>query len=71
VFDNTYVAGAGMQDVKLLTSGGRVLGMTATAPTLSEAVDKAYKLVDRVHFDNEYYRHDIGKRALNNIKNEV
>ncbi len=64
VFDNMYVAGAGLTDGKLLTNGGRVLGMTATAPTLSEAVDKAYRLVDKVHFDNEYYRHDIGKRAL-------
>ncbi len=67
VFDNMYVAGAAKDGDRLLTGGGRVLGMTATAPALKEAVEKAYKLVDKVHFDNEYYRKDIGARALANI----
>ncbi|MBP5330833.1 MAG: phosphoribosylamine--glycine ligase [Lachnospiraceae bacterium] len=64
VFDKMYVAGAKKLGRQLLTNGGRVLGMTATAPTLKTAVEKAYELVDKVHFDNEYYRHDIGARAL-------
>ena len=58
------MAGAKLKDGKLLTDGGRVLGCTAVAETLKDAVDKAYAMVDRVHFDNEYFRHDIGRRAL-------
>ncbi len=61
---NIYVAGAKLTDGKLLTSGGRVLGVTETAPTLAEAVEKAYRTVAAVHFENAYYRKDIGARAL-------
>ena len=61
---NIYVAGAKLTDGKLLTSGGRVLGVTETAPTLAEAVEKAYQTVAAVHFENAYYRNDIGARAL-------
>lgn len=61
---NIYVAGAKLTDGKLLTSGGRVLGVTETAPTLAEAVEKAYQTVAAVHFENAYYRKDIGARAL-------
>lgn len=59
-----YIAGAKRSDGKLLTSGGRVLGVVATAETLSAAIDKAYAQVRKVHFDNAYYRKDIGQRAL-------
>lgn len=59
-----YVAGAKLDGGKLLTGGGRVLGVTETAPTLKEAVDRAYKTVERVSFKNAYYRHDIGLKAL-------
>ena len=59
-----YVAGAALQDGRLLTSGGRVLGVTAVADTLPQAVQEAYARVERIHFDNAYYRHDIGRRAL-------
>ncbi len=59
-----YVAGACEKDGKLLTSGGRVLGVTATADTLKEAVENAYALTEKVHFDNSYKRNDIGKKAL-------
>ncbi len=62
--ENVYVAGAVQKDGKLLTNGGRVLGATATAATLREAVDKAYAMVETIHFDNAFYRRDIGKRAL-------
>lgn len=61
---NIYVAGAKLTDGKLLSSGGRVLGVTETAPTLAEAVEKAYQTVAAVHFENAYYRNDIGARAL-------
>ncbi len=59
-----YVAGAALKDGKVVTSGGRVLGVTATADSLEEAIEKSYKAVDGVHFDNAFYRKDIGQRAL-------
>lgn len=65
-----YVAGAKLQEGKLVTAGGRVLGAVATAPTLREAIDKAYALADKIHFENAYMRRDIGKRALAAIKGE-
>lgn len=63
-----FVAGAKLQDGKLLTSGGRVLGVTALASDLPEAVEKAYETVKQVHFANAYYRKDIGKRGLEGEK---
>ncbi|MBQ3100119.1 MAG: phosphoribosylamine--glycine ligase [Clostridia bacterium] len=59
-----YVAGAALKDGKLVTSGGRVLGVTATAETLEKAIFDAYSYVEKTHFENAYYRHDIGARAL-------
>ncbi len=64
ISSHVYVAGAERKDGKLLTNGGRVLGATAVADTLQDAVKNAYALVDQIHFDNAYYRHDIGARAL-------
>ncbi|MBR2696346.1 MAG: phosphoribosylamine--glycine ligase [Parasporobacterium sp.] len=64
VADNVYVAGAKLEDGKLLTSGGRVLGVTAVADDLKSALKEAYEMVDKVSFGNAYYRHDIGQRAL-------
>lgn len=61
---HTYVAGAKLTGGKLLTNGGRVLGVTATAQDLRSAVEKAYTMVQSVQFDNAFYRHDIGQRAL-------
>ena len=61
---NIYVAGAKLDGGKLLTAGGRVLGVTETADTLENAVKKAYETVGTVHFENAYYRKDIGKKAL-------
>ena len=58
------VAGAALQDGRLVTSGGRVLGVTAVADTLREAVALAYKNVEQIRFEGCYWRHDIGKRAL-------
>ena len=59
-----YIAGAKCGDGKLYTAGGRVLGAVATADNLTDAVLKAYGLVADIHFENAYFRHDIGKRAL-------
>ncbi len=61
---NIYVAGAKLDGDKLLTAGGRVLGVTETADTLEKAIEKAYETVKTVSFDNAYFRNDIGKRAL-------
>ena len=62
--DKVYIAGAALKENKLVTSGGRVLGAVATADNLKCAIDSAYALVDKIHFENAYYRHDIGARAL-------
>ena len=62
--DSVYVAGATLKDGKLLTAGGRVLGAVATAENLQAAIDSAYSKVEKIHFDNAYFRHDIGARAL-------
>ena len=62
--DGVYVAGAKLVDGKLLTNGGRVLVAVRTGDTLQEAIDNAYAAVKTIHFDNAYYRTDIGQRAL-------
>ena len=69
VSDNVYVAGAVAKDGKLLTSGGRVLGVTATAKCLKCAIDKSYLLVKEISFGNAYYRKDIGARAMKALEN--
>ena len=66
--DATFVAGAKLENGKLLTSGGRVTGTTAVAASLAEAVKEAYKLADGVKFENAYRRSDIGQRALKAMK---
>ena len=64
IFDSVYIAGATQKDGKLYTSGGRVLGVTSVASTLKEAIESSYKKVKEISFENAYYRHDIGQRAL-------
>jgi phosphoribosylamine--glycine ligase len=61
---NVFVAGAKLADGKLLTNGGRVLGVTAISRTLKGAIKKAYRKVNKISFANAYYRKDIGARAL-------
>ena len=65
-----YVAGAKAVDGKLVTSGGRVLGVVAIGDTLGDAINKAYVDVKKVHFDNAFYRKDIGKRAMEVYNNK-
>jgi phosphoribosylamine--glycine ligase len=64
LWDHVYVAGAAIKDGELVTSGGRVLGCTAVASSLPEAIDSAYAIVKQITFGNAYYRKDIGQRAL-------
>ncbi len=64
VADSVYVAGAKLDGEILKTAGGRVLGVTATADNLGDAIKSAYEKVNCVKFDNAYYRKDIGKKAM-------
>lgn len=64
ILQDVYIAGACLGDDELLTNGGRVLGVCATADSLKDALDMAYEKVDQIHFENAYFRHDIGKKAL-------
>ncbi|MBQ8267633.1 MAG: phosphoribosylamine--glycine ligase [Clostridia bacterium] len=64
LLDSTYVAGATLKDGKLLTSGGRVLGVASVENTLKDAINASYKKVEKIKFDNRYYRNDIGAKAL-------
>jgi len=60
----TFVAGAKLENGKLLTSGGRVTGTTAVADSLEMAIKEAYRIADGVQFEKSYRRSDIGQRAL-------
>ncbi len=59
-----YVAGAKIQDGKLVNAGGRVLGVVAVGDGLDKAIEASYANVKKVHFENAFYRKDIGKKAL-------
>jgi len=59
-----YHAGTKFTDGQFLTAGGRVLGVTATADTLENALHQAYQSVETIGFEKMHYRHDIGRRAL-------
>ena len=64
VADDVYVAGATLKNGELVTSGGRVLGVTSVADSLADAIEASYEKVGKIAFEGAYYRHDIGKRAL-------
>ena len=55
------------EEGRILTSGGRVLGVTATASTLREAIDRAYGAAEKISFTDLHMRHDIGQRALREV----
>ena len=57
-------AGTKFEDNKVLTNGGRVLGVVSTSDSLQKAIDIAYSEVEKVNFDKKYYRNDIGKKGL-------
>ena len=60
-----YHSGTKHTEHGYVTSGGRVLGITARADTLSDALTQAYSAAEKIHFDGVHYRKDIGQRALN------
>lgn len=70
VMDDVVVfhAGTREEDGKILTNGGRVLGVTAVADDIPSAQQKAYDAVDKIHFDGAHYRQDIAWRALRRLK---
>ncbi|MDE6124727.1 MAG: phosphoribosylamine--glycine ligase [Eubacterium sp.] len=63
-----YHAGTALKDSKLVTAGGRVLGVTALGSDLQDALNKSYAAVESIDFENKHYRKDIGQRALNALK---
>lgn len=63
-----FQAGTKLEDGKIVTSGGRVLCVTALGDDLAAAQKKAYEAVDKVHFDNSYYRRDIADKGLKRLK---
>ena len=63
-----YHAGTALKDGRLVTSGGRVLGVTCTAPSLEEAVKRAYDAASGITFEGVHFRKDIGARALREVK---
>ena len=63
-----YHAGTKRDGDKLVTSGGRVLGVTALSETIEDALAKSYAGVEKIKFDGAHYRKDIGQKALNALK---
>ena len=61
---NVFHAGSALKDGALVTNGGRVLGVTATAGDLESAIAEAYTAAKKIHFDGMFMRSDIGKRAM-------
>jgi phosphoribosylamine--glycine ligase len=59
-----FHAGTALKEGKIVTAGGRVLGVTASADSLQEALDRAYEAMAEIKFDGMYFRRDIGHRAL-------
>jgi len=59
-----FHAGTKKEDGDILTNGGRVLGVTALGDTLQDAISGAYEAVDKITWDNKFYRNDIGKKGL-------
>ena len=64
-----YHSGTAIRDGKLVTAGGRVLGVAATGATLPAALEKAYAACDEVGFEGMHRRSDIGARALAAMEN--
>lgn len=63
-----FHAGTREEDGKILTNGGRVLGVTAVADDIPSAQQKAYDAVDKIHFEGAHFRQDIAWRALRRLK---
>jgi len=62
-----FHAGTARRDGRLVTNGGRVLGVTALGPDIPRAIERAYEAVAKVHFEGMHYRRDIGRKALGHL----
>ena len=62
-----FYAGTEARDHQVVTSGGRVLGVTAMAEDLPSAIERAYSAVDKIHFEGMQFRHDIGAKGLRRL----
>jgi len=62
-----FHAGTTIKDSKLLTNGGRVLGVVGIGNSLQESISKAYKRIEGIEFEGMFYRRDIGKKALERL----
>jgi phosphoribosylamine--glycine ligase len=62
-----FQAGTRLDNGALVTSGGRVLSVTALGDGLAAAKEQAYRAVEKIHFDNSYYRRDIGDKGLKRL----
>jgi phosphoribosylamine--glycine ligase len=60
-----FHAGTAMKDGQIVTSGGRVLGVTAKGNNVAQAIEKAYQAAEKISWQDMYYRKDIGQKALN------
>jgi len=69
VFDDGFVfhAGTKKQDKKIITNGGRVLGVTGLGDTLESAINYAYDITEKISWENKYLRTDIGKKGLSHL----
>jgi phosphoribosylamine--glycine ligase len=67
--DGAYIfhAGTELQGEKIVTSGGRVLGVTALGNGIAQAIEKAYHVVEKIKWEGLHYRRDIGKKALDRL----
>jgi len=68
-FDDAYIFHAGTKelDKKIITNGGRVLGVTALGDTLEAAIKHAYDVTEKISWENKYLRTDIGKKGLSHL----
>ena len=68
-FDDAYIFHAGTKDLdkKIITNGGRVLGVTALGDTLEVAIKHAYDVTEKISWENKYLRTDIGKKGLSHL----
>ena len=64
---HVYHAGTSVDDDKVVTSGGRVLGVTATGDSLEDALARAYSAADKISFEGMFFRHDIGRKGLKRL----
>jgi phosphoribosylamine--glycine ligase len=62
-----FHAGTKKQDDKIISNGGRVLGVTALGSTLQNAINNAYDACKKIQWNNKYQRNDIGKKGLSNL----